>query len=173
MELLKELCECSGVPGREERLREIVRRELEPIADELRVDGMGNLIIKKNASAGENPKKLMLAAHMDEIGFVVSHIDKQGLLRLVPLGGHDPRNMVAQRVTVAGTEKDHTGLLYPGVKPPHIQTEADRNKKLDVSDFVVDLYMSADDVKEEIEIGAMVTLQRDFAEIDFFFDVVG
>ncbi len=165
MQLLKELCECSGVPGREERLREIVRRELEPIADELRVDGMGNLIIKKNASAGENPKKLMLAAHMDEIGFVVSHIDKQGLLRLVPLGGHDPRNMVAQRVTVAGTEKDHTGLLYPGVKPPHIQTEADRNKKLDVSDFVVDLYMSADDVKEEIEIGAMVTLQRDFVEI--------
>ncbi|MDE2798941.1 MAG: M42 family peptidase, partial [Gemmatimonadota bacterium] len=73
MELLKELCECSGVPGREERLREIVRRELEPIADELRVDGMGNLIIKKNASAEENPKKLMLAAHMDEIGFVVSH----------------------------------------------------------------------------------------------------
>ena len=118
MELLKELCECSGVPGREERLREIVRRELEPIADELRVDGMGNLIIKKNASAGENPKKLMLAAHMDEIGFVVSHINKQGLLRLVPLGGHDPRNMVAQRVTVAGTEKDYTGLLYPGVKPP-------------------------------------------------------
>ena len=57
MELLKELCECSGVPGREERLREIVRRELEPIADDLRVDGMGNLIIKKNASAGENPKK--------------------------------------------------------------------------------------------------------------------
>ena len=57
MELLKELCECSGVPGREGRLREIVRRELEPIADELRVDGMGNLIIKKNASAEENPKK--------------------------------------------------------------------------------------------------------------------
>ena len=73
--------------------------------------------------------------------------------------------MVAQRVTVAGNKKDYTGLLYPGVKPPHIQTEADRNKKLDVSDFVVDLYMSTDEVKEEIEIGAMVTLQRDFAEI--------
>ena len=150
---------------REERLREIVRRELEPIADELRVDGMGNLIIKKDASAGENQKKLMLAAHMDEIGFVVSHIDKQGLLRLVPLGGHDPRNMVAQRVTVAGTEKDYTGLLYPGVNPRISRPKPDRNKKLDVSDFVVDLYMSADDVKEEIEIGAMVTLQRDFAEI--------
>ena len=60
MKLLKKLCECSGVPGREGRLREIVRRELEPITDELRVDGMGNLIAKKEASDGENPKKLML-----------------------------------------------------------------------------------------------------------------
>ncbi len=165
MKLLKELCECSGVPGREERLREIVRRELAPITDELRVDGMGNLIAKKEASAGGNPKKLMLAAHLDEIGFVVSHIDKRGFLRLVPLGGHDPRNMVAQRVTVAGTKKDYTGLLYPGVKPPHIQTDADRDKKLSVGDFVVDIYMPADEVKAEIELGAMVTLQREFAEI--------
>ena len=165
MKLLKKLCECSGVPGREGRLREIVRRELEPITDELRVDGMGNLIAKKEASDGENPKKLMLAAHMDEIGFVVSHIDKRGFLRLVPLGGHDPRNMVAQRVTVAGVEKDYTGLLYPSVKPPHIQTDAERNKKLSVDDFVVDLYMPGDAVKEAVELGAMVTLQRAFAEI--------
>ena len=165
MKLLKELCECSGIPGREERLRKIVRRELEPLTDDLRVDGMGNLIAQKKASKGRKPNKLMLAAHMDEIGFVVSHINDRGLLRLVPLGGHDPRNMVAQRVTVAGVKKDYTGLLYPGVKPPHIQTAADKNKQLSVSDFVVDLYMSADRVKKEIELGAMVTLQRDFAEI--------
>ncbi|MDP6038890.1 MAG: M42 family peptidase, partial [Candidatus Latescibacteria bacterium] len=165
MKLLKELCECSGIPGREERLRKIVRRELDPIADDLKVDGMGNLIAQKKASKGRKPKKLMLAAHMDEIGFVVSHIDKRGLLRLVPLGGHDPRNMVAQRVTVAGMKKDYPGLLYPGVKPPHIQTAADKNKQLSVSDFVVDLYMSADKVKKEIELGAMVTLQRDYVEI--------
>lgn len=165
MKLLKELCECSGVPGREARLRKIVKRELKSLADDMTVDGLGNLIVKKNASKNKKAKRLMLAAHMDEIGFVVSHIDDRGLLRLVPLGGHDPRNMVAQRVTVAGIKKDYTGLMYPGVKPPHIQTDADRNKSLSVGDFFVDLYMPADKVKKEIELGAMVTLQRDFAEI--------
>ena len=141
MELLRALCESSGIPGQEGRLRELVTEQLDQVADEFRIDGRGNLIFRKAATKGKNPKKLMIAAHMDEIGFVVSHIEETGLLRLVPLGGHDPRNMVAQRVTVAGKRGDLTGLLYPGVKPPHIQTEADRAKKLTVTDFVVDLQL--------------------------------
>ncbi len=165
MELLKELCECSGIPGREERLREIVRRELEPVVDEMRVDALGNLIATKRATKGRSPKRLMIAAHMDEIGFVVSHIDDKGLLRLVPVGGHDPRNMVAQRVTVCGTKRDLTGLLYPGLKPPHIQTDEERRKSLKVSDFYVDLHLPASRVKREVEVGTMVTLQRDFVEV--------
>jgi putative aminopeptidase FrvX len=112
LKLLKELCESAGVPGREDRLREIVRRELAPLTDEMRVDALGNLIAVKKASKGKKAKKLMIAAHMDEIGFVVSHIDERGLLRLVPLGGHDPRNMVAQRVVVRGKKRDLPGLLY-------------------------------------------------------------
>ncbi|MDA0712217.1 MAG: M42 family metallopeptidase [bacterium] len=165
MKLLKELCECSGIPGREARLRKIVRRELKSIADDMKVDGLGNLIVKKLATKGKKPARLMLAAHMDEIGFVVSHIDDRGLLRLVPMGGHDPRNMVAQRVTVAGLHGDLAGLMYPGVKPPHIQTEAERNKSLSIGDFFVDLYLPTEKVKEQVELGAMVTLQREFAEI--------
>ena len=165
MELLKELCESAGVPGREGRLREIVCRELEPLADDIRVDALGNLIALKKASKTRKPKKLMIAAHMDEIGFVVSHIDDRGWLRLVPLGGHDPRNMVAQRVVVSGPKKDLPGLLYPGIRPPHIATPADRDRKLTVKDFVVDLYLPAAKVKREVEVGSMVTLQRDFAEI--------
>ena len=137
MELLKELCEAPGIPGREERLRAIVRRELEPIVDEIRVDAMGNLIcVKKKDGA----PKLMIAAHMDEIGFVVSHIDeKKGWVRLVGLGGHDPRNMIAQRVTVCAESGDLPGVLYPGIKPPHIQTSDDSKKQPVVSDFFVDL----------------------------------
>ena len=165
MKLLKELCEASGVPGREERLRRIVRRELKGVADEIRVDGLGNVIASKRATCCKTANKLMIAAHMDEIGFVVSHIDAKGLLRLVPLGGHDPRNMVAQRVTVCGVEKDLPGLLYPGIKPPHIQTDADRGKSLQVADFFVDLCLPPEKVKKQVEIGAMVTLQRDFMEI--------
>ena len=165
MKLLKELCECAGIPGREVRLREIVRRELAPLADELRVDALGNLVAIKKASRGRKTKKLMIAAHMDEIGFVVSHIDDKGLLRLVPLGGHDPRNMVAQRVIVSGPKKDLPGLLYPGLRPPHIATPADADRKLTVKDFIVDLCLPAAKVKREVEVGSMVTIQRDFAEI--------
>lgn len=165
MELLKELCEANGIPGREGRLRDIVRRELEPIADDIRVDALGNLIAMKKATKGRQPKRLMIAAHMDEIGFVVSHIDNKGLLRLVPLGGHDPRNMMSQRVMVAGTKGDLTGLLYPGIKPVHIQTDDERKKSLSVSDFFVDLCLPVARVKREVEIGAMVTLQRDFVEV--------
>jgi putative aminopeptidase FrvX len=165
VELLKTLCESSGIPGQEGRLREIVSNELDAICDASKIDGLGNLIFRKDATKGKDPKKLMVAAHMDEIGFVVSHIEESGLLRLVPLGGHDPRNMVAQRVNVAGKKGDLTGLLYPGVKPPHIQTDADRGKKLTIPDFVVDLHLPVARVKRDVEIGTMVTLQRDFAEI--------
>lgn len=172
MELLKELCEASGVPGREERPREIARRELTPLVDEVRVDALGNLIARKAATPRKGkgrksePRRLMLAAHLDEIGFYVNHIDeKKGWLRLVPVGGHDPRNMMAQRVTVAGVKGDLPGLLYPALKPPHIQTDEDRRKRLTVQDYYVDLYMSAAKVKREVEIGAMVTLDRQFAEV--------
>jgi len=121
MELLKELCETPGIPGHEGRLRAIVRRELKEYTDEMRVDALGNLICLRR---GRSRQKLMLASHMDEIGFVVSHIEDKGFLRLVPLGGHDPRNLVAQRVLVQSKDgKDLLGLLYPGQKPPHLLTE--------------------------------------------------
>ncbi len=163
--LLGELCECSGIPGREGRLREIVTRELEPLVDAIEVDKLGNVVGRKSATKGRSPMKLMLAAHMDEIGFVVSHVDERGLLRLVPLGGHDPRNMVAQRVTVAAKRGDLTGVLYPGVKPPHLQTEADRGKSLTIPDFFVDLCLPPSRVKRDVEIGTMVTIQREFSAV--------
>lgn len=165
MELLRELCETSAVPGQEGRLCTIVERELEPVTDAIQVDALGNVIAQRRADMGKSARKLMLAAHMDEIGFVVSHIDERGLLRLVPLGGHDPRNMVAQRVTVCGTNADLPGVLYPGLKPPHLQTEEERKKALKVSDFFVDLCLPAQDVQAEVEVGAMVTVQRDFMEV--------
>ena len=171
MELLKELCESTGIPGQESRLRQIARRELEPLADDLTVDALGNLIARKAASKGKGKKgtrptkKLMIAAHMDEIGFVVSHIDDMGWIRLVPVGGHNPRNMVAQRVVVCGNKGDLPGLLYPGVRPPHIATPEDLRKQLKVSDFFVDLCLPPERVKKEVEPGTMVVIQREFGEI--------
>ena len=162
-ELLKELCEAPGIPGREERLRAIVRRELSGLVDEMRVDALGNLIaVKRNPGA----PKLMVAAHMDEIGFVVSYIEKEkGWLRLVPLGGHDPRNMTAQRVLVSTANGDLPGILFPGIKPPHIASDEDRKKQPQVSDFFVDLGLPGAAVREQVAIGDPVTLLREFIPV--------
>ena len=163
MELLKELCETPGIPGREERLRALVRRELAGLVDEMRVDALGNLIaVKRNPGA----PKLMVAAHIDEIGFVVSHIDKdKGWLRLTPLGGHDPRNMIAQRVLVCTDQGDLPGILFPGIKPPHIASDEDRKRQPQVGDFFVDLGLPGAVVREKVAIGNPVTLRRGFTQI--------
>src|SRR5438477_7888114 len=131
MQLLAELCDACGVPGREERVRAIVRRELEPLVDEIRTDAMGSVIAMRR---GSGRRKLAVQAHMDEIGFLVKYLDEDGFLRLQPLGGHDPRNMVAQRVAVLG-KRDLPGLLYPEIKPPHLQSPEDRQKIPKVNDF--------------------------------------
>lgn len=163
VELIKELCETPGVPGREERLRAVVRREMAGLVDEIRVDALGNLIgVKRN----EGAPKLMIAAHMDEIGYIVSYIDKEkGWLRLQPLGGHDPRHMTAQRVLVSTADGDLPGNLYPGLKPPHISSPEDRKKQPQVNDFIVDLGLPGETVAEKVQIGDMVTMLREFMQI--------
>lgn len=161
MELLKELCETAGTPGREERLRAIVRRELEPLCKTVAVDRLGNLVGYRPGAG----RRLMLAAHMDEIGFLVRGIEAEsGFLRLHPTGGHDPRNMVAQRVLVCGKE-DLPGLLYPGVKPYHLQKPEDRERVPAVGQFFVDLGLPPSRVRELVPIGSMVVIHRELAEI--------
>ncbi len=98
-DLIKKLTEVYGPSGHEEQIREIIRAEVEPLADEIRVDVLGNLIVRKKGSGGG--KKVMLAAHMDEIGLIVSYVDKQGYLRAQPIGGVDPSILVGSRVQFA------------------------------------------------------------------------
>jgi putative aminopeptidase FrvX len=161
MQLLRELCEASGISGREERLRAIVRRELAPMVDELRVDSLGNLVGIRKGTSG---KRLAINAHMDEIGFLVKHVDDKGFLRLHPVGGHDARNMVAQRVKVIG-DIDLPGVLYPGQKPPHLQSKSDRDKLPELTDFFVDVGLPAARVKELVPLGTMVVIDRQFFEL--------
>lgn len=84
-ELLKELTEAPGIPGREEQIRAIVERELKGIVEAVRVDAMGNLIAFRPGQA-RKPRKVMYSAHMDEIGFIVRFIDDNGFIRLNPVG---------------------------------------------------------------------------------------
>lgn len=160
MELLRQLVEMSGIPGREDRVRNLIVEQLKPMVDEIRVDQIGNVIAFKKGS-GRAPasgrKKLMIAAHMDEIGFVVSYIDDKGFLRVQPLGGFDPRTLMAQRVTVLG-KKDLPGVI--GSKPIHILTDEERKKHLEIKDYFIDLGMTKEQVVELVQIGDPVTMFR-------------
>jgi putative aminopeptidase FrvX len=164
VELLKRLTEAHGVPGQEEAIRAIVKKELKGIC-EISVDSMGSMHCVKRATrkpAKGAPKKLMLAAHMDEIGFVVRYIDSKGFLRVQPLGGWDPRMMAAQRVIVHSKGAELKGVMMPGVKPKHLLTPADAAKALTTDDYFVDTGLTAAKVKKQIGIGDMVTMDRAF-----------
>ena len=95
-ELIKKLTEAYGPSGREEQIREIIRTEVEPLADEVREDTLGNLIAHKSGVGGG--KRVMLAAHMDEIGIMVSYVDAKGFLRFTPIGGVNLATLVGGRV---------------------------------------------------------------------------
>lgn len=159
VELLKELTEAHGVPGQEDNIRKIVNRELKGICD-VSVDTMGNVICFKKGKSGG--KKLMLAAHMDEIGFVVKYVDEKGFLRVHPVGGWDPRMMAAQRVIVNAKGGPRHGLMMLGTKPKHLLSAAEANSVAKHDDYFVDTGLSGDEAKEQIRIGDMVTMNRDF-----------
>ena len=159
-DLLKRLTETPGVPGREERVRDLIAAEVAGLCDEIRTDAMGNLICVRKPTKkvrGVKPLKIMLACHMDEIGFYVKHIDDKGFLRLNPAGGFDTRNLFARRVMVQG-KKDLLGTLNPSGRPIHIATDEEKKKTYKVGEFFVDLHLPAATVKRTVSVGDPVSL---------------
>lgn len=159
IKLLKEICETPGAPGFEQPIRKVVLRELKGLADEVNIDNMGNVIALKK---GKARKKVMIAAHMDEIGFIVTHIDEQGFLRFHTLGGFDPKTLTAQRVIVHG-KKDIIGVM--GSKPIHIMSQEERGKNVKIEDFFIDLGLPKKEVEKYISIGDPITRERDLIEM--------
>jgi endoglucanase len=158
-ELLKRLCETPGVSGREEQMRQLVIDELRPLTDSIEIDRMGSVIATKRGSAGG--PRIMLAAHIDEIGFLVKHIDDKGFLRLTPIGGWDPRVMVAQRVWVhCACGESLRGAMMPASKPIHLLDPADAGKAPKMEEMYVDLGLPGDTVKSLVETGDPVTMDR-------------
>ena len=159
-DLLKRLCETPGVPGREEPIRALVLDEMRSLVDEMTVDALGSVVGTKKGKSGTGPR-VMIAAHMDEIGFLVKHIDDKGFLRLQPVGGFDARVLVAQRVYVHGyTGERLLGAFQPGAKPTHLLSEEERNKPIKLEDLFVDVGLPVERVRELIEVGDPVTLAR-------------
>lgn len=159
VKLLKEICETAGAPGFEQRIRELVLREIRDLADNISIDKIGNVIAFKK---GRENKRVMIAAHMDEIGFMVTHIDDKGFLRFHPLGGFDPKTLTAQRVIVHG-KKDLIGVM--GSKPIHLMQADERNKAPHITDYFIDLGMRKEEVEKIISIGNPITRERELVEI--------
>ena len=160
--LLKEICEVAGAPGFEERVRKLVLKEIDGLVDEVKVDNMGNVIAIKKAYNVTGPKKLMVSAHMDEIGFIVTHIDDKGFLRFHTLGGFDPKTLTSQRVIVHG-KKDIVGVM--GSKPIHVMSPEERGKAVKSTDFFIDLGMSKEEVDKIVSVGDSVTRDRELIEM--------
>lgn len=165
LELLRQLSDLNGVPGNEEAVRDFVLRELEGLTDEVRVDALGNVIALKRGQAeatqGEHRReRIMVSAHMDEIGFLVRYIDDKGFLRVQQLGGFDTRNLFARNVTVNTRTGILPGVMNPGGKPVHIASPEERKKVPEVAEFVVDLGLDAEEVRGKVRIGDMVTLDQ-------------
>ena len=131
--LLKDICEIAGAPGFEQRIREYVIQEVTPLVDEVKVNNMGNVYAIKR---GKENKRVMIGAHMDEIGFIVTHIDDNGFVRFHTLGGFDPKTLTSQRVIIHG-KKDIIGVM--GAKPIHVMSPEERNKPAKTKEYFIDL----------------------------------
>ena len=166
MEILKILSELPGAPGREEKVREYIKSQVQQHADEVRTDAMGNLICRKKPTTGGDAERVMIACHMDEIAFYVRHIDDDGFIRIHNLGGFDNRNLFARRVRIQTRDGEEIiGNLNPGGRPVHIASDSDKKKIPKIHEFIVDTGRSAEELKERVRPGDPVTLVQDFVEM--------
>jgi putative aminopeptidase FrvX len=158
--LLARICEAPGAPGFEKKIRELVLAELQGLADEIRTDNMGNVVALKRGRSSK--KKTMAAAHMDEIGFIVTYVDDKGFVRFNPVGGFDPKTLTSQRVIIHG-RKDVMGVM--GSKPIHIMSPDERNKTPQIKDYFIDTGMTKKDLDKLVEVGDFVTRHSPLVEL--------
>lgn len=157
--LLMELCQTPAIPGREQPLIDLMTRELRKTCDKVEVDGMGNVLGHRKGTR-PGARKIMLAAHMDEIGFVVSHIDKNGFLRFSARGGHVPRVLISQRVRIMGRQT----LIGVVEGSPAFLKREDMQKAPEIKDLFIDTGLPEKEVKKAVEIGDVIVLDRECIE---------
>ncbi|MFC2125370.1 M42 family metallopeptidase [Bacteroidota bacterium] len=160
--LLKEICELPGAPGFEKSIRDRILKEIKKSVDESYIDNLGNLVTIKKGSRNPLEKKVMVAAHMDEIGFIVSHIDENGFVRFNTLGGFDPKTLTAQRVIIHG-KKSIIGVM--GTKPIHVMSPEERTKMPKTTDYFIDLGMNKKEAEKVISVGDPITRERELIEM--------
>ncbi|CAM3818981.1 M42 family metallopeptidase [Alkalicoccus chagannorensis] len=136
LEMLKELTDANGIPGNEREPRDVMKKHISAYADEVKTDHLGSLIARKQGGKEDDPK-IMVAGHLDEIGFMVTNIDDRGFLKFQCVGGWWEQVMLAQRVTVMTKDGSIPGVI--GSKPPHILAPEARKKSVDKKEMFIDI----------------------------------
>ena len=174
LDLLKRLCETPGIPGREERVRKLIKNEIDGLFDSVETDALGNLICRRSPrgkskkaeqSKHGGPLRVMQLCHMDEIGFYVTAVDDKGWLWVNPAGGFDTRNLFSRRVMVISENGDYHGVMNPGGRPIHISGPKDREKVPEVKEFYVDTGLPADKVKKKFQVGDFIVMDEPAREM--------
>lgn len=161
--LIKELVEAEGVSGHEGAVREVLIKAIEGCADEYRVDALGNLIVlKRGHGRGAGLKSVMVSAHMDEVGLMATYIERDGTIRFSPVGGIDPRVVLAKRVRIG--DDRIPGVI--GVKPIHLLEQAERGRVLRFDQMGIDTGMSADEVGRKVTPGTYIAFDTPFGVLD-------
>ncbi|MDA8692581.1 M42 family metallopeptidase [Saprospiraceae bacterium] len=159
IKLLDKVTQVPGAPGYEYKIRAFIKEQVKAYVDEIYTDPMGNLIAIKR---GKSDKKVMVAAHMDEISFIVSHIDENGFLKFHPLGGFDPKTLTAQRIIIHG-KKDVIGVM--GCKPIHIMTPEEKAKPVKIDEYFIDTGLNVKELNKLISVGDTITRERSCIEM--------
>ena len=162
LKLLKDLTEAHGVPGYEAPVREVTRGYLQPLGT-LSQDRIGSLICRKEGQAAS--PRVMLAGHMDEIGFMVKLITQEGFIKFLPLGGWFSQVLLGQRVIIKTHQGDVVGVI--GVKPPHLQTQEERSKVVTLPDMYIDVGATSQEevIASGVRVGDPVVPRADFVEL--------
>ncbi len=156
-ELLEELSKADGISGYEDEVRAVMKKRLSRYG-ETEVDRFGNVVCRK----GSGKPRIMLAAHMDEIGLLVKHIDENGFIRFMPMGGIDDETLPARNVTILAEGGRVPGVV--GFKPPHLKKDdEDKKKKLKIDDMYVDTGLDKEEVKKKVQVGDPMTFDSRFA----------
>ncbi|MFH1125788.1 MAG: M42 family metallopeptidase [Candidatus Altiarchaeota archaeon] len=157
MDLLEKLCTAGGVSGFEDEVRAIMTEELKRAKCEVSVDKFGNVIAKK----GNGKTKIMLAAHMDEVGLLVKHINKEGYISFVKVGGIDDRVLLNQIVTIKTKKGKVTGVI--GMKPPHLQKDKENKEVIKHEDMFIDIGVNSKKEAEKlVSVGDPITFKQNF-----------
>ncbi len=162
--LLKKFSDAIGVSGHEFEIRRLIMEEVSDLADKVWTDRMGNIIALKKGE-GENAPKVMFAAHIDEIGLIVSHIDNRGFLRFTGIGGWNERILPGQRVIVVTTKGKVRGVI--GMKPPHIMTPEEKKQVLEMDKLFIDIGVGSREEAEKlgVKVGSIVVFDREVARL--------